>query len=175
MENEKLLYFPNFCLSARVKFCQPFIEEPLQRWKSVKRKKNWLPKLLRRSNKAARHCQNRSRALQHTLLFSSPKVFTLRKWSLDGCLLLRPPAETVVGVQGRTWMRADQGNSFLPPPAASLGGQWNSLGWTCWEVSLPLFRILSLSLCFLSPLTDLVLLSIWAVALATAEEKSNIW
>lgn len=134
-------------LPACVKFCQSFIEEPLQQWKTVKRKKNWQPKLLWRSNKAARHCQNRSRALQHTLLFSLPKVFTLRKWSLDGCLLLRPPAETVVGVQGRTWMRADQGNSFLPPPAVSLGGQWNSLGWTCWEVSLPLFRILALSLC----------------------------
>lgn len=77
-------------------------------------KKNWQAKLLLRSNKAARHCQNHSRALQHTLLFSSPKVL-LCKWSLNGRLVLRPPAETVVGVQGGTWVKVNQGNSFLPP------------------------------------------------------------
>lgn len=69
---KKLLYFPNFCLPALVKLCQPFIGEPLQQWKTVK---NWQAKLLPRSNKAARHCQHRSRALQHARLFSAPKVF----------------------------------------------------------------------------------------------------
>lgn len=39
--------------------------------------------------------------------------FSLWKWSLCGGLLLRPPAVIVVGVQERTWMRADQRNSLL--------------------------------------------------------------
>lgn len=39
--------------------------------------------------------------------------FSLWKWSLCGSLVLRPPAVIVVGVQERTWMRADQRNSLL--------------------------------------------------------------
>ncbi len=36
MEYEKLLYFPNFCFPALVKLCQPFIEEAMRQWKTVK-------------------------------------------------------------------------------------------------------------------------------------------
>lgn len=47
--------------------------------------------LLWRSNKAARHCQDRSRVLQYTLLFSSPKVFLSSNEALMRGYCLDPP------------------------------------------------------------------------------------
>lgn len=156
MEYDKLLYFPNFCLTALVNLCQPFIVEPLQRWKTVKKtdRLSCCKGLIKLADtvRIVREPSNIP-SCSHCLRFSPCK------WSLDGRPLPRPPAETVVGVQGRTWMRTDQGNSFLLLPAVALGGLWNSLGWTCWEVTTFPFSS-SITLCVSSSLWQIRCLSL---------------
>lgn len=108
--------------------------------------KNWQAKLLLSSNKAARLWQNYPRTFQHALLFSSPKVFlSVNDASMGGScsdLLLRQMLLLRVG-HGREQIRETHSS---PPSAVALGGLWNSLGWSCWELTT--FTFLFSLVCF---------------------------
>lgn len=134
----KLLDFPSFRLSAPLKRWWAFTGEPLQGWKTVK---NWQAKLLWRSNIAARHCQDHLRALQHTLLFSSPKVFLSANEALTrGYSLDLPLKHLLVFKEGHGREQSGQTQAFF----LMLG--------SCY---LPLLIFYS-SLCFIFALTDSV-------------------
>lgn len=140
-KKKKTFIFPQF-LSPRP--CEALSLETL--YSSGRTVKSWrAERLLQRSNKAARHYQIIQDPPTYPLVLIV-EGFPLCKWSLDGRFLPRPPAVTVVGVQGRTWTRADQWNLFFSPQAVALGGLWNSLGWTCWEVAtFPFSSFISVS------------------------------
>lgn len=122
----------------------------LQGWKTVK---NWQAGLLRRSNKAARHCQNHARAsCSHCLRFYSKNEAPMEAFGRG--LLLK---QLLVFKEGHGWEPIRK-THCSPLQQSHLEG--TEIGWASpAERFFSLFSLLFESQSFFRPLTDLILLS----------------